>query len=144
MVSVVQVQQKLSYIEQYELEREKEPKLEEEEELMRLREILCESVSSYSVGTGHSVPNQATSSKNVRSGSVHNEGVTSWYIDIGDCDRSYKPCGARFWYRERIKGYSKDRKPTPQSFTPGCYAHEKNTCRTIRFKQIQFTTVSTT
>ncbi|GKF32837.1 hypothetical protein Tco_0102635, partial [Tanacetum coccineum] len=68
------------------------------------------SVSSYSVGTGHSVPNQATSSKNVRSGSVHNEGVTSWYIDIGDCDRSYKPCGARFWYRERIKGYSKDRK----------------------------------
>ncbi|GKE02819.1 hypothetical protein Tco_1390802, partial [Tanacetum coccineum] len=87
---------------------------------------------------------QATSSKNVRYGGVHNEGVTSWYIDIGDCDRSYEHYGARFWYMERIKGYSKDRKPTPQGSTPGCYAHEKNTCRCIRFKQIQFTTVSTT
>ncbi|GJV48348.1 hypothetical protein Tco_1438560 [Tanacetum coccineum] len=41
MVLMVQVQQKLSYIEQYELEREKEQKLEEEEELMRLRETLA-------------------------------------------------------------------------------------------------------
>ncbi|GKA60928.1 hypothetical protein Tco_0760335 [Tanacetum coccineum] len=39
---------------------------------------------------------KATSSKNVTSGGVHNEGVTSWYIDIGDCDCSYEHCGARF------------------------------------------------
>nr|GEV01972.1 hypothetical protein [Tanacetum cinerariifolium] len=38
--SINYVQQKLSYIEQYELEREKEQKLEEEEELIRFREIL--------------------------------------------------------------------------------------------------------
>ncbi|GJZ84122.1 hypothetical protein Tco_0649461, partial [Tanacetum coccineum] len=54
-----------------------------------------------------------------------NHSVASWYIDIGDCDRSYEHCGARFWYREHIKRYSKDRKPTPQGFTPGYYAHKK-------------------
>ncbi|GJS71634.1 hypothetical protein Tco_0704475 [Tanacetum coccineum] len=78
--------------------------------------LLSESMSSYSVSTGHSVLNQATSSKNVTSGGVHNEVhssfacVTSWYINIGDGDCSYEHCRARFWYRERLKGYSKDRK----------------------------------
>nr|GEX12123.1 replication protein A 70 kDa DNA-binding subunit [Tanacetum cinerariifolium] len=78
--------------------------------LLFISVCFAESVSSYSVGTSHSVPNQATSSKNVRSSGVHNVGVTSWYIDIGDCDCSYEHCGARFWFRERLKGYSKDRK----------------------------------
>nr|GEX15178.1 replication protein A 70 kDa DNA-binding subunit [Tanacetum cinerariifolium] len=60
--------------------------------------------------TSHSVPNQAMSSENVGSGSVHNEAITSWYIDISDCDCSCEYCGARFWYGELLKGYYKNRK----------------------------------
>ncbi|GJY91610.1 hypothetical protein Tco_0506806 [Tanacetum coccineum] len=34
------------------------------------------------------------------------QGLSSMYIDIGDCDRSCQYCGAMFWYGEWLKGYS--------------------------------------
>ncbi|GKE17412.1 hypothetical protein Tco_1424989 [Tanacetum coccineum] len=38
------------------------------------------------------------------------EGVSSCYKDIGDCDCVCEYCGANFWYDERLKGYTRDRK----------------------------------
>ncbi|GKA42762.1 hypothetical protein Tco_0735422 [Tanacetum coccineum] len=38
-------------------------------------------------------------------------GVSSLYMDIGDCQWSCEHCKAKFWYGERLKGYSKDQQP---------------------------------
>ncbi|GJT66822.1 protein chromatin remodeling 5 isoform X1 [Tanacetum coccineum] len=43
------------------------------------------------------------------------ESVTSLYIDIGDYEYSYEHCGAKFWYGEQLKGYSKDRRVVAQA-----------------------------
>ncbi|GJR63532.1 DNA helicase [Tanacetum coccineum] len=45
-----------------------------------------------------------------QSGSVETQGVSSLYMDIGDCQWSCEYCKAKFWYGERLKGYSKDHK----------------------------------
>nr|GEV59003.1 helitron helicase-like domain-containing protein [Tanacetum cinerariifolium] len=37
--------------------------------------------------------------------------VSSLYMDIGDCQWSCEHCKAKFWYGERLKGYSKDQQP---------------------------------
>ncbi|GJS97527.1 hypothetical protein Tco_0804495 [Tanacetum coccineum] len=37
------------------------------------------------------------------------KGISSYYIDIGDCDCSCEHCDAKFWYGERLKGCSTDR-----------------------------------
>ncbi|GJR43100.1 hypothetical protein Tco_1311203 [Tanacetum coccineum] len=34
------------------------------------------------------------------SSSVHTEGATSIYVDLGDCDQRCRHCGAMFWYEE--------------------------------------------
>ncbi|GKA02897.1 DNA helicase, partial [Tanacetum coccineum] len=37
--------------------------------------------------------------------------VSSMYVDIGDYEWSCNHCGARFWYGERLKGYTNGRRP---------------------------------
>ncbi|GJZ55228.1 hypothetical protein Tco_0610421 [Tanacetum coccineum] len=39
------------------------------------------------------------------------EGVSSMYVNIGDCQWSCNHCGARFWYGKRLKGYANARHP---------------------------------
>nr|GEV77593.1 DNA helicase [Tanacetum cinerariifolium] len=41
----------------------------------------------------------------------HTKGVSSMYVDIGDCEWSCNHCSARFWYGERLKGYTNGRRP---------------------------------
>ncbi|GJY00255.1 hypothetical protein Tco_0357273, partial [Tanacetum coccineum] len=43
--------------------------------------------------------------------SVTSLGVSSMYVDIGDCQWSYNHCSAMFWYGERLKGYVHARLP---------------------------------
>nr|GEX42819.1 helitron helicase-like domain-containing protein [Tanacetum cinerariifolium] len=39
---------------------------------------------------------------------AHVEGASSCYQDIGDFDCICEHCGAKFWYGERLKGYTRD------------------------------------
>ncbi|GJY13681.1 DNA helicase [Tanacetum coccineum] len=45
-------------------------------------------------------------------GSSHTEpeGVTRAYVDLGDCNQVCEHCKATFWYEERLKSHSMDRK----------------------------------
>ncbi|GKA66086.1 DNA helicase [Tanacetum coccineum] len=47
--------------------------------------------------------NQSSSSRNVPQRS-QNQGDTTSYIDLGDCDQECRHCGCLFWYNERLKG----------------------------------------
>ncbi|GKD22268.1 DNA helicase, partial [Tanacetum coccineum] len=49
----------------------------------------------------HRVPTQSTE----RNGTVP-EGVSSMFVDIGDCNCACRYYGAMFWYGERLKGYN--------------------------------------
>ncbi|GJU16068.1 hypothetical protein Tco_1144034 [Tanacetum coccineum] len=60
------------------------------------------------------------------SGYAKSECVTSWYIDIGDCECSCEHCGARFGYGERLKGYSKDRRVCISDLKPGDRRQKQN------------------
>ncbi|GJU64991.1 hypothetical protein Tco_1246826 [Tanacetum coccineum] len=52
---------------------------------------------------GHTAVTEAVGSSTARA-----KGVPSLYIDIGDCRWSCVNCNAKFWYGERLKGYSRD------------------------------------
>ncbi|GKA84274.1 mitochondrial dicarboxylate carrier [Tanacetum coccineum] len=78
-------------------------------------------LSYYSIGkkrkrrerrkvTGHFVSPHGVAAEYVGSGGARTEGVTSWYIDIGDCKWSCEHRNFKFWYGERLKGYSKNRR----------------------------------
>nr|GFC33664.1 helitron helicase-like domain-containing protein [Tanacetum cinerariifolium] len=58
----------------------------------------------------HFLQPQTVASASVSSDNGQPEGVTSAYIDIGDCKWSCEYRKARFWYGERLKGYSRDNK----------------------------------
>ncbi|GJY12775.1 DNA helicase [Tanacetum coccineum] len=60
--------------------------------------------------TGKNVGSRKRRAMNVGSNNNRVEGVSSCYVDIGDYDCSCEYCGAKFWYGERLKGYSRDRK----------------------------------
>ncbi|GKA30666.1 DNA helicase, partial [Tanacetum coccineum] len=57
------------------------------------------------------VRTQGMSTENRQYVNAQNEGVTALYIDIGDCEWSCEHCSAKFWYGERLKGSSKNRRP---------------------------------
>nr|GEY16523.1 helitron helicase-like domain-containing protein [Tanacetum cinerariifolium] len=46
--------------------------------------------------------NQSSSSRNVPR-RPQNQGDTTYYIDLGDCDQECRHCGCLFWYNERLK-----------------------------------------
>ncbi|GKC73843.1 DNA helicase [Tanacetum coccineum] len=54
---------------------------------------------------------QTTVADDTGSSDASTRGVSSLYMDIGDCQWSCEHCKAKFWYGERLKGYSKDQQP---------------------------------
>ncbi|GJT23200.1 hypothetical protein Tco_0893137 [Tanacetum coccineum] len=59
----------------------------------------------------NSVLAQGMPTENPQSINARNEGVTTSYIDIGDCESSCEHCNAKFWYGERLKGCPKNQRP---------------------------------
>nr|GEW28517.1 hypothetical protein [Tanacetum cinerariifolium] len=62
--------------------------------------------------TDQHVPGHTSVAEAVGSSSAQAKGVSSLYIDIGDCQWSYERCNAKFWYDARVKGYSRDQQVT--------------------------------
>ncbi|GKA10982.1 DNA helicase [Tanacetum coccineum] len=60
--------------------------------------------------TGQCVLGRRAVSNNFASDNSLPNGVSSLYMDISDCQWSCEHCSAKFWHRERLKGYSKDHK----------------------------------
>ncbi|GJW60556.1 DNA helicase [Tanacetum coccineum] len=61
--------------------------------------------------SGGSSNQQNAGTQSFASTNVDTEGVSSIYVEIGDCQWSCNHCGARFWYGERLKGYANTRRP---------------------------------
>ncbi|GJS82264.1 hypothetical protein Tco_0748805 [Tanacetum coccineum] len=61
--------------------------------------------------SGVSLIHQNAGPQNYEISTTQNEGVSSMYVDIGDCQWSCNHCRARFWYGERLKGYGNTQRP---------------------------------
>nr|GEU39228.1 G-type lectin S-receptor-like serine/threonine-protein kinase At4g27290 [Tanacetum cinerariifolium] len=69
--------------------------------------------------TDQRVPGHTTVAEVVGSSGAQAKGVSPLYIDIGDCQWSWEHCNAKFWYNERLKGYSKDQQVRYQKCCSG-------------------------